>query len=870
MSRFMPLSVPWRKSACWLRRLALGLPAIALAAVFFLAATPGGAADQTTSEPKPATAPSPSTAIPSAEVATRATEIPELLRTLTANLAPSPAVETIQQALPEIIEQIDRGFAGTMSTLQEQPTLETLQAQQQVWQRRQLQATGWLNLLTQRAIGLREALNRLAGLQQTWLQTRDAARAAQSPEPILQQIDTVLAAIEAAQTPLQTQRDTVLDLQSRVASKLARCDEALSQIAQAQRRAVGGLLVRHSPPIWSAGLWSKARTEGPARVHQIAARQWADIEQYLRDPSQGMLLQVGIFTALALLLSAARRRIQRWTAAGKSLSFTTTVFDHPYAAALFASLFVAASPHLPTPPTIRNLFIVLGLAPMIRLVRPVVDPRIVPGLYALGVLYALDAVREVFSGAPLVEQAILLLETLAGMAVLGWALAGRDLRRPSSSQATGMAWLSALRAGAGLILLVLSAGLVASALGYMRLARLLVSGILGGGVMALALSASVQVLGGMVALTLRLWLLRRLQMVQHHRNLLERRIYRLLVWLAVGVWLTRWLDYIGLFQPALSFGEAALAIKFERGSISLSLGDVAAFFLTVWVAYLLSAFIRFVLQEDVYPRKGIPRGSSYAISSLLHYAILTFGFVVGLGVLGMDFTKVSVLLGALGVGIGFGLQSVVNNFVSGLILLFERPIHVGDTIEVGDLQGEVRRIGIRASTVRTGQGADIIVPNSQFISANVTNWTLSDQLRRIDLSVSVTYGVALQEVIKLLEAVAATAPRVLPKPPPQGLFVNYEDKALKFELHVWTDQFEDWQGIRSDLTAAVYAALIAAGMVAPLPQREAPLLRDPESATSLPSQPGEDTGSPAVQEKVAIEPESLQQGIQPHTRQFKS
>jgi len=109
-----------------------------------------------------------------------------------------------------------------------------------------------------------------------------------------------------------------------------------------------------------------------------------------------------------------------------------------------------------------------------------------------------------------------------------------------------------------------------------------------------------------------------------------------------------------------------------------------------------------------------------------------------------------VLAGAFGVGIGFGLQDVVNNFVCGLILLFERPVTVGDIVEVGGLQGEVRRIGIRASTVRTYQGADIIVPNSQFITANVTNWTLSDQLRRIELPVGVNYGAAPQKVIALL------------------------------------------------------------------------------------------------------------------------
>ena len=722
-----------------LLRTAQGMLAIALAVALFLAAAPGESAGQSTPEPKQAPAPPPATAIPQAEVAARAVEVSDLLRTLATNLAPSAEIETIQRSLPEVSGQVDREFAGTRNALQELPTFETLQAQQQSWHRRQLQATVWLNLITKRATDLREALSHLASLHATWTRTRDAAQAAQAPGPILQEIETVLAAIGAAQVPLQAQQDAVLDLESSVASEVARCDDALSQIAQAQRRAVGGLLTRESPPIWSAELWVRARTEGPARVRQSAADRWADIEQYVRDPSQGMPLHVGLFVALALLLGAARRRVQRWAAAGEGLSFATTVFDHPYAAAFTATLLVVSTPNLPIPPVVRHLFVVLGLVPMIRLTRPVVDPLLVPGLYALGVLFALDTVRQAFGGIPLIEQALLLLETLAGMAVLGWSLAFGNLRR-SSASTTGSARSGALRVGADLIFLALAAGLVAGVLGYLRLARLLVSTVLGGGVLALVLSVSVQVLGGVVAFALRVRPLRRLQLVQHHRDLLERRAYRVLIWLAIGGWLVRWLDYLGLFHPTLSFLAAILAARFERGSVSLSLGDVVAFVLTVWVAYLLSAFIRFVLQEDVYPRKGIPRGASYAFSSLLHYIILALGFVVGLGVLGVDFTKVSVLLGAFGVGLGFGLQSVVNNFVSGLILLFERPVHVGDIIEVGDLQGEVRRIGIRASTVRTWHGADIIVPNAQFITANVTNWTLSDRLRRIDLPVGVATG----------------------------------------------------------------------------------------------------------------------------------
>ena len=234
-------------------------------------------------------------------------------------------------------------------------------------------------------------------------------------------------------------------------------------------------------------------------------------------------------------------------------------------------------------------------------------------------------------------------------------------------------------------MLILAVALVAGALGYVRLARLLASGVFGSGTLALTLYAAVRVLSGLAAFALRVQPLRRLQMVQHHRDLLERRIHHVLVAAAIGGWVARTLNYVGLFQPALSFVGTVLAAQLGRGSIQISVRNILEFVLTVWVAYLVSAFIRFVLREDVYPRTRLTRGISYAILSLLNYVVIALGFVLALGALGLDLTKVTVLAGALGVGIGFGLQSVVNNFVSGLILLFERPIHVGDIVEVGNL-----------------------------------------------------------------------------------------------------------------------------------------------------------------------------------------
>src|SRR6202043_2279753 len=127
-------------------------------------------------------------------------------------------------------------------------------------------------------------------------------------------------------------------------------------------------------------------------------------------------------------------------------------------------------------------------------------------------------------------------------------------------------------------------------------------------------------------------------------------------------------------------------------------------------AFLVSKFLRFLLEEDVYQHFRLERGLPYAISTMLHYSILLVGFFVALGALGIDLTKITILAGAFSVGIGFGLQNVINNFVSGLILLFERPIKIGDVIKVSGVVGEVRRIGIRASVIRSADGSEVIVP----------------------------------------------------------------------------------------------------------------------------------------------------------------
>jgi small-conductance mechanosensitive channel len=289
--------------------------------------------------------------------------------------------------------------------------------------------------------------------------------------------------------------------------------------------------------------------------------------------------------------------------------------------------------------------------------------------------------------------------------------------------------------------------------------------------------------------------------------MLQQRGERLIAWLTVVLWALAVLQNAELLQPARETLARMVSARLTVGAFSISLRDVLAFAFTVWLSFQFSRFTRFVLEEDVYPRVRLARGLPYAFSNILHYTILLIGFFIALAASGLNLDRFALLAGAFGVGIGFGLQNVVNNFVSGLILLFERPIQVGDTVQIGSVTGEVRHIGIRSSTLRTFDGAEVIVPNGTFISDMVTNWTLSDRLRRIDIILTVAHNSEPEQVLELLTRVAAAHPLVLEHPPPTALLTSFSDTALTLELRCWTDRFEQWTLIRSQLAISLSKAL---------------------------------------------------------------
>jgi small-conductance mechanosensitive channel len=368
--------------------------------------------------------------------------------------------------------------------------------------------------------------------------------------------------------------------------------------------------------------------------------------------------------------------------------------------------------------------------------------------------------------------------------------------------------------------IALGIAVAANVLGHVRLASLLTSGVIRAVYLLALIIVIARVLDVLIWATLKTATCQKLPSVRKHTELIYKRSQRIVRLGLAVLWVDRTLRFFALQQPVLAAIKAVLAASVELGAFSFSLGGVLAFVGTIWLSFALSRLIRFTLDEDVLPPLALPRGVPQTISRLLHYAILLVGFLVAVSAAGIGLDRLVLLTGALGVGIGFGLQSVVNNFVSGLILLFERPIKVGDIVEVGSLMGTVRRIGMRASSIRTWSGAEVIVPNGNLISSEVINWTLSDRTRRIDLAVGVAYGNEPQQVIDLLLKVARERDDILDYPAPSALFVGFGDSSLDFELRGWTDRFDNFLRVKSALAVDVCGALAAAGIQIPFPQRD--------------------------------------------------
>jgi len=363
-------------------------------------------------------------------------------------------------------------------------------------------------------------------------------------------------------------------------------------------------------------------------------------------------------------------------------------------------------------------------------------------------------------------------------------------------------------------------GLIANLSGRLILTSITINAVFINIISVVVLIVAAIMANGLVASVIDSRRGRKVNSIRLYGEMLKQRLILILNTLAILYWLAIFLNAFHLRAIVYDLIVSVITYKFSIGDASFSLDGILLFFTVIFISFFLARFLQVLLEKDVLNRLSLSKGMPHTISMGLKYILSIAGFFLAFYATGIPMDKVTIILGAFSVGIGFGLQTIFSNIVSGLILLFERPIQLGDTVQVGTLIGNVKSIELRASNIHTFDGAEVIVPNSQLISKEVINWTLSDKTRRMEVPLGVGYDSDPLFVQGLVMDILRKHPMILQQPEPAVYFLGIGQSAMDFELLFWISDYSQGRSIKSDVLFGVFKILKENNIKIPVPRRD--------------------------------------------------
>ncbi len=753
--------------------------------------------------------------IPFEEVASRAQNVLEVIITTGGETKRPVIFDTIAKDMPLIMIEL-----GEVAT-----EVDSIRTSGRVGRRLQridddLSATHrklntWSKDLIDLTREYQDGISSLNDALELWSNTRESITNQEGSETLIETVDTVISSIQVAKDQRMAARAEAVQVQTEVstaATQLTAIRQLRSELSKESRHQI---FLPDSPTIWDLKTFRHEEREFSAEFNQKLTNDLHDLIAYATLEPLGLILQFLIMVVTAVFLIKVRQRHQETLEQNPRTKSAAKLLNHPIATGLVIAL-VLTPILVRTPPLVLYRFAVFAvLIPVFLLLKTTLPDRAKRPAYTIIIFYVILKISEHLPEFSIGQRLICLALAIAGIVVS--VLRVRRHRSLPSDTANSFPFE---HVAAGLGVLVYSASALTNSFGIFALTQRILAGYIGALTLALILIAGINAIREFLRISMVVSPLRHLSAVRYHYTTVDLTAFRILRLAALCLFVITVLLMFNLYEPTKRLLLAILDFGWQIGALNLSIGSVIMFVFVIWVSVLISRSVRFVVNADILPRFDLPRGIPSTISMMLNYSIITLGILIAMGAAGIDLSQLSLIIGALGVGIGFGLQNLVNNFVSGLILIFERPIKVGDKIQFGTNLGEVRSIGIRASNVRTFDGAEIIVPNGNLISNEVTNWTLSDQQRRMDVVVGVAYGNDPERVLEVLGSVLGQFEDVLKDPKPFISFDGFGDSSLDFTIRFWTNDFAIGLRLKSKVSIAIYKALNEAGIEIPFPQRD--------------------------------------------------
>lgn len=635
------------------------------------------------------------------------------------------------------------------------------------------------------------------------------------PEPLMERIDGMVLNLEAANVRLKDSLGVILTLFDNVAIEHGYILDVKQQIQKISNDKKLNIFARDSRPLHVA-LKRNGNDDNIAKqLTNTFSLSYDRTVNYLSENSGFAQVHLALFILLSLSFFYFKRIFHKNNEDTNQFNkIAVYLINQPILVAVLFAIFLGFWVYKDPPDFITSillLFIVLGFIPLLK---GVAEKRIGYMYLYMTLLYVLNFTESFMTSYPFTQRVFVLIQSLlvlVAMVYLIWNKKGllKDEIDSLGKYAGNLFPLYALFA---------SVAIYGNMAGSVFLARILTKTIVISITAGIILVLVYGIFANLVKLLMTSNAKNYVRLIKAQGLLIERKVLFYTRIFFYWIWIRAFLSQIGLFSYITESFQNFLDIGQNFGDVYLSIGQVFNFIIILLIFSVIANILRDLLSIEILPRLNVKKGIPMAAGLITRYTVLVLGFLMAVAAAGISLDKLGFIAGALGVGIGFGLQNIVGNFVSGLILIFERPVRVGDVITTGLIEGTIVEIGIRASRIRDWDGAEVIVPNMELISQHVTNWTLSDSKRRSQLFIKVEYGTDPNKVIEIIKGVIAAHDNVIKEPAPMILFLGFKEFSADFRVLFWVN--ENILSTTSAVSIGIYNALKEAGIKIPIPKRE--------------------------------------------------
>jgi len=652
--------------------------------------------------------------------------------------------------------------------------------------------------------------------EKIWNKTLDAAREEKVASELISSSSDVLTSINNLKKATKKQQDHVLKVYKSINDEVSNVDEVIEMLNERLKELHSLIFVQDSPPLWS----SIDSTSSPGFVKRQIIKTIEDntrrIDVYLSANTKTLYYQIGFILLLVVLFLYLKQKTRFSNINEQNINEVRAaiVLQRPVASALVLGILISLFFYTNRPLPITELFMIIYMIPVMVLSKKFIEKKFIKLLYIIIGLFILNTLESYVYIYAFANRIILISFAAITLFILLFLYKQKAgfLKKPKGR----IAKIINLILFVYILLIVLS--IFGFIFGSVDFSFLLLNSVIRSVVFSVVSVTIITILLSLLIILTKESKGQHYFSISKYQKQLVGRLKPVIEFSGIVFWAYATLSSFGVYDNILEWIGAIMDVSwtYSDGRVSISLGGIISFLIVLIISFLLAKAVKVIFADDWVYRSKIPRGVPQAISMTLRYIIIGFGIYLALTAAGVELNKFGLIAGTLGVGIGFGLQGVVYNFIAGLILSYERPIHVGDTIQLNTLMGVVTEIGVRASNVRTYDGSEVIVPNSELISKQVINWTLSNEQRRLKIEVRTSLNADPRVVMKLLREIATSHPNTLTNPEPMILFDGYGNSSLDFTVYMWIN-FNVSFSTRSEVALQIYDAIKEAGYDVPIP-----------------------------------------------------